>query len=284
MKTILFSRASAMLAVLALVVAFGCSNQELAPAKNSAIPAEILANFEELGFDVSDIAKVPHHHPVSEEYLGDRYLLEGDILISEDQMNEMLSSGVDHLGALGEQYRTTNLVTGTPRVINIVGYNKKKNALTNNMKTALQMAVDNYNDLNIGLTFNLTFSTNTAGADITVYKVGGPAGGSAGFPTGGNPYDQVLLNSGLKNYSVDVIEHVITHEIGHCLGLRHTDYFNRSLSCGTGGNEGDAGIGAIHIPGTPTGFDPTSIMLSCFNSSVTGEFGQYDVVALEHLY
>ena len=76
----------------------------------------------------------------------------------------------------------------------------------------------------------------------------------------------------------------MTHEIGHCLGLRHTDYFNRSLSCGSGGNEGDGGVGANHIPGTPTGFDANSIMLACFSSSEDGEFGPFDIKALEYLY
>ena len=52
----------------------------------------------------------------------------------------------------------------------------------------------------------------------------------------------------------------------------------------TGGNEGSGGVGAIHIPGTPTGFDPNSIMLSCFSSSEDGEFGPFDVTALEFLY
>lgn len=81
------------------------------------------------------------------------------------------------------------------------------------------------------------------------------------------------------------MEHVITHELGHTVGFRHSDYFNRSISCGRGGNEGSAGVGAIHIPGTPTGATVgDSIMNSCFRSSETGEFTSTDVTALRELY
>jgi hypothetical protein len=171
----------------------------------------------------------------------------------------------------------------SPQTITVIGYTGGSNALTSKMRTALQMAVDNYNALNMGLSFTLSFSSST-NADIVVYRVSGSAGGSAGFPSGGNPYKWVQIFSGTNSYSTDVNEHVITHEIGHCLGLRHTDYFNRSLSCGSGGNEGGGGVGAIHVPGTPTGYDAASIMLSCFSSSENGEFGNYDRVALEYLY
>ncbi|MEM6801987.1 MAG: M57 family metalloprotease, partial [Bacteroidota bacterium] len=49
-------------------------------------------------------------------------------------------------------------------------------------------------------------------------------------------------------------------------------------------NEGSAGVGANHIPGTPTGFDSNSIMLACFGSNEDGEFGNFDRVALEFMY
>jgi hypothetical protein len=73
---------------------------------------------------------------------------------------------------------------------------------------------------------------------------------------------------------------------GHTIGLRHTDFFNRSISCGTGGDEGEAGVGAIHIPGTPetVNVDMNSVMLSCFTSYESGEFSNFDISALEWMY
>lgn len=270
--------ATAIVSICAFV--FSCTDQELRPS-DGVISKDVISKFKDLGFDVSDIQRVPSNNPFisSDEY---NYLLEGDIIITPATFEAMNKSDVHHVGAVGEQYRTTNLVS-SPRTISVIGYTGGSNALTSKMRTALQQAVDNYNALNMGLSFTLTFSTST-NADIVVYRVAGGAGGQAGFPSGGNPYKWVQIFSQTNNYSTDVNEHVITHEIGHCLGLRHTDYFNRSLSCGTGGNEGSGGVGAIHVPGTPTGFDANSIMLSCFSSSENGEFGSYDVVALEYLY
>jgi hypothetical protein len=273
----------AMSIVALFVVAPSCSEQELQSQPEPEVSDAVKAQFKNLGFDVSDIRLVKDENPFSSRFGSKYYLLEGDIAITEDNLKSMLGSDIAHHGAVGEQYRTTNLVSNN-RTIRVLGYTGGSNALDSKMRTALQQAVDNYNALNIGLTFTLSFGTNTSANNITVYRVSGSAGGSAGFPSGGNPYQWVQIYSGTSSYSTDVVEHVITHEIGHCLGLRHTDYFNRSLSCGTGGNEGASDVGAIHVPGTPTGYDANSIMLSCFSSSETGEFGNYDRVALEYLY
>jgi hypothetical protein len=44
---------------------------------------------------------------------------------------------------------------------------------------------------------------------------------------------------------------------------------------------GDIGVGAMGVPGTPSGYDAESVMLSCFASNEDGEFGQYDIIALQ---
>ncbi len=247
------------------------------------ISEELRAQFTELGFDASDMEIVDDFNPLTQESNGKAYRLEGDIVIPEKTFQDMLESDIHHTGAVGEQYRTFNLVS-TPQTINVIGYTGGSFALDSKMRTALQWAVNNYNRINTNLNFTLTFGTNYQPYDIVVYRVSGSGGGSAGFPSGGAPYKFVQIQSGTSNFSTNVVEHVMTHEIGHCLGLRHTDYFDRSYSCGTGGNEGSGGVGAVHIPGTPTGVDPNSVMLACFSSSEDGEFGPFDIAALEYLY
>ncbi len=239
--------------------------------------AEIVSHLDDHGVNLDQIEEVEMHYPDGTSET--KYLVDGDIVLSKEELTEvmeMMSTGQ-------KQYRTSALVSA-PQTISVIGYTGGSYALTSKMRTALSWAINNYNALNTGLNFTLSFRAST-NADIVVYRnfTNSGAGGSAGFPSGGNPYKWVQIYAGTNNYSTNVVEHVMTHEIGHCLGLRHTDYFSRA-SCGQNVNEGSAGVGAIHIPGTPTGIDWNSVMLACFSSSEDGEFGFYDRVALEYLY
>jgi len=240
-------------------------------------------DFEEALGEHADHASADYHNAERMEVtrpdgtVDTRYLVEGDIELTKDELRMLQSFDSE----MEKQYRTNNTVSDNN--ISVIGYTGSGYNLTNTMRTALQWAVNNYNALNTNKTFTLSFSAST-NADIVVYRnaSNNGAGGVAGFPSGGRPYKWVQIYNGMSNYDTNTNEHVITHEIGHCMGLRHTDWFSRQ-SCGQSG-ESAGSDGAVHIPGTPTGFDANSVMLACFGANEDGEFGYYDRVALERIY
>lgn len=225
---------------------------------------EIVSNLIEAGFRADDI-KV-HDGQV---YVGD------DAHVSFEASREMLQPGEGSQ----EQYATSNRV-GTSVTKICITPTSTFNSYSR-LSQGLDAAIANYNALGLRIWFARGPTTGCT-ANITAQTMAG-AGGSAGFPSGGLPYGTISIGTGLQSYSAGVNKHVITHELGHTIGMRHSDYYNRTLSCGSGGNEGTAGVGAILIPGTPTN-DPYSVFNACFRSTATGTFSQYDVIALNYLY
>jgi hypothetical protein len=257
----------------ALFISCQKDNAETAQ-QDQKIPQDVLQKIGNKGFSTADVHKVDGG-----------YLVEGDILLSEKELSSVSSSPNLRIAEV-EQYRTNNLVTRLPRVIRV-----KVTGLTQPYIDGTDLAISRYNALGLQLTFQRVTSGT---ADITIsgfYQ--GPSGGfitlgSSGFPTSsGNPYSSISMNTHPQAYgsnpNVSYVGSVIQHEMGHCIGFRHTDYMNRAYSCGSGGNEGSAGVGAIHIPGTPTGPDAASWMLACSNGG-NRTFNANDRVALNYLY
>ncbi|MBS4066149.1 MAG: protease [Chitinophagaceae bacterium] len=207
------------------------------------------------------------------------YIVEGDIFLTPSDFANSKTTG-KLIVANEEQYRTTNLVSvpGTSRNITI----SVSGTVNANFSAAIDAMITRYNSENL----RLTFSRVASGGNINIRIVNtGQYIASAGFPTNsGNPYGEVKYANRYTNYSINFMTTVLAHEVGHCIGFRHTDYMNRAYSCGSGGNEGASTVGAIHIPGTPTGPDPNSWMLACLSATTNRPFNANDKTALAYLY
>ncbi|MEO3404469.1 M57 family metalloprotease [Mucilaginibacter sp. CAU 1740] len=261
----------------AISVLSSCTKEnksETSTASKTEVSDDVKKSIASLGFSTEDVHRQ-----------GDNYLVEGDILLTPANLAEVSTSPTLRIADV-EQYRTTNLVKNLPRTITVSVSN-----LPTVYLNAATAAVARYNALNLTLKFQMV----TSGGAIQIIGFNqGPSGGfitlgSSGFPTSsGNPYSQIQMNTNPQAYGsnpdLGYVTSVIQHEIGHCIGFRHTDYKNRAFSCGgPTDNEGSAGIGAINIPGTPTKADAGSWMLACSNGS-DRTFNANDQIALNYLY
>lgn len=268
---------SLALAGIIAVGFFGCKKKE-APAATSQdeISSTTKAQISGLGFSTEGLRKQDGG-----------YLVEGDIFLTDANLAD--AAVTTHLNvAETEQYRTTNLVRNLPRVITIS---------VSNLPTVYSTAVNNmiarYNALGLTITFQRAATGATGNINVVGFNEGPSGGyitlGSSGFPTSsGNPYSQIRMNTNTAAYGTNpnvlYLTSVLQHEVGHTIGFRHTDYANRAYSCGgTASNEGASTVGAINIPGTPTGPDAGSFMLACSNGG-DRTFNANDRIALNYLY
>ena len=256
---------------------WSCQKKETATIVDpDEISATTKSQIKALGFSSDDVRKVEGG-----------YLVEGDIVLTAENLQGKTDNKLLTI-AETEQYRTTNLVTGLPRVITISVTN-----LPTVYSTAVNTMITRYNALGLRITFQRA-STGTTGNINVVGFNQGPSGGyitlgSSGFPTSsGQPFSQVRMNTNAAAYGTNpnvlYLASVLQHEVGHCIGFRHTDYANRAYSCGgTAVNEGASNVGAIFIPNTPSGPDAASFMLACSNGG-NRTFNANDIVALNYLY
>lgn len=279
MRKLLFS----LLPSLACVMFFTACQEEVdLRTGEEAISARVIEQVAALGFNPDGI-----------ERIDEGYRVERDIIIT----HEMLETAPTlHQVPGTEQYSTANLVSvNGSREILVYAPEGGRRGFSASTIAAIDEAIARFNAENLQLSFRrVTSSKGKSAPNITFTRLGTAdenAGvlGSAGFPSAGNPYHEVKLSGVLESrygMSVAGIATVVAHELGHCIGFRHTDYFDRSISCGgSPANEGDGGVGAYHIPGTPTGasLQAASWMLSCTDGS-NRPFNNDDKTALNYLY
>ncbi len=267
------------LTVLSIIsVTIVACSKDIQTEEPEAVSQDVLAQIKALGFDTRGAQKVDGG-----------YLVENDIVLTEEQLSNPHPNTPDMIIANEEHYRTFNLVSTAYPTIKV-----RLNNTSANHQSAFSAAVDNAIARYNALPMRIKFQRVTSGAHITInsyYQVSNTLG-SAGFPTSsGAPYSTIQMNTyhystSTSSTNVNYIATIMAHEMGHCIGFRHTDYMNRAYSCGSGGNEGQTttGVGAVHIPGTPTGPSSGSWMLACIGSGVNRPFTSYDQTALNYVY
>lgn len=267
-----------LLVILALGVS-SCTQDSVNP--DEVVGQDVIAKVYKLGFSPKDIKKIP-----------EGYLVERDIILTEELLN---SSPAEQRVPNMEQYRTTNLVNATlyPEITMYAQQGTCQTCYSAGMIAGLDEAIRRYNAENLSIRFRRV--TSATGANITMVRLSKSQErqgvlGSAGFPTAaGAPYNQIKMSGVLESsygLSTAGIATIIAHEMGHCIGMRHTDYYNRAISCGGAvSNEGDGGVGAILIPGTPSTATASakSWMLACTDGG-DRPFNADDKTALNYLY
>lgn len=263
------------LAVVATVV-FSCQKQDM--PKEEPVSDDVLTAIGRAGFSKEGVIRTEGG-----------YIVEGDILIDDDYLRTNNGWGTVSVAGITEHHHTTNLVKNLPRVIRV----SISNRLPTSYTAALDEAIRRYN----AETLSITFQRVNNNANISIVRGNGSFLAAAGFPTAaGEPHNEVRVNSSFlgNNPNRDYLATILAHEIGHCIGFRHTDYMNRAISCGgSTSNEGASTVGAIHIANTPqneadvraeTGAGIFSFMLACIGSGQNRPFTSTDRIALNALY
>lgn len=253
---------------------WSCEQQETIEPQDNDVSQLVIDKLNAAGFNTVDFEVL--------RLDGGEYIVEKDIVFTREQILNLNKGG--NIPSV-EHYNTDNLVSGTPRIINVYVNMPQK------YRDATDIAIGRYNAENLQLNFQRV--TSSSNADIVIrsspwYYYWFGILGSAGFPTAsGDPHNEILMTrqyyDGVQN--INGLATTIAHEMGHCIGFRHTDYMDRSYSCGgSPDDEGDGGVGANYIPGTPTGPDANSWMLACGSPEGDRPFTNNDQIALDYLY
>ncbi len=220
-----------------------------------------------------------------------RGLAIGDYFIPKTDLTEMTEAYFSKSNGETERYASTNRIRLPKfgrRNIRVGVITNGSDAIPKKLRRSVRQAVFNYNSLNMHKLRMTYVQISEAEAnrgrdeggkiDIVIFLdptgnfVGNGFDGRAFFPSNGNPGRAVGLGNTTKNYSKKNNTLLIMHELGHTLGMAHSDFLTRATCDNTeplNPRLGDlAGIpevnGVCNIAGTdPSGNQFILVMRSC---------------------
>lgn len=242
-----------------------------------SVEAEDLRMIAEMGFDPAQVTD-----------LGGHYVVEGDIALRKGLLRsgayfvpnrEEPDAAADWFSSdrPATQYRFDGQLPSvyTPVTVDISG-------VPSAIQAAALDAIAEWSDIH---PFSRVTLQSGSPGDITLtmgslYYGGSGCSGTvalADWPASYLPGAEVTINSLFPSSCWNdhgAVVHLVAHEIGHALGLRHTVL-----------GSGESSAGRIHIPGTPTGSDPGSVMNPYWSQWMSWSgFSHFDGVASATLF
>jgi len=257
-----------LLTIISLILlTCSCNNETIIDNISDKIPEEDKQIISSLGLDINTLVDI-----------GEFYIVEGDIILEKGSMNEYLNQDTSKL----KQARHVNTISRKNiRPITVGVSNTLKVSGRNHWYTEILQALDEWNNISPECGIYFVYTTNT-NSDIMISDDGNTLGNDVlavgAYPKNGKPGPYIKINLDFwSNYTLSSSQkkYNMVHELGHTLGLIHTNWAGLYEYPGS------------TIPGTPEAGnnpDPNSVMNAGTALNSWNGFSNYDRIAIIELY
>ena len=190
--------------------------------------------------------------------MGDSYLVEGDIMLEKDILRSTPQTRQAYNSTYGLALNSVPYTVYTP------------SSIPTKLRDAVVLAINEWNSI-IGSNVKFRHTTSSSGTiKISTFTDYSGTIAWAYVAQNDKPGKEVSFNLNYSHYSTNQMKAVIMHELGHTVGVKHTDWQNN----------GETGV--KNIPGTPTS-DPNSIFNSHYDTNISN-FSVEDINAIRVLF